>query len=221
VNPPSESDFADADLARLETLLADEALRESALPPDAMQGLFCALAMGPQPAPAADAVDAALGVEDGASSVPAPALRELVTRFHDETVRAVAHGTLSPLLYELRRGRLDYRTWCRGFLEGVDRAEPGWYESADPDEVAELLFPIHVVADDLHDDERRSYRPAEWRRLLLDSEARLPDTILRIRDYWAIVRTPPQTLRREGEKVGRNDPCPCGSGRKYKLCHGR
>jgi hypothetical protein len=23
------------------------------------------------------------------------------------------------------------------------------------------------------------------------------------------------------EKVGRNDPCPCGSGKKYKLCHGK
>jgi len=26
------------------------------------------------------------------------------------------------------------------------------------------------------------------------------------------------TVRREGKKVGRNDPCPCGSGRKYKKC---
>jgi len=26
---------------------------------------------------------------------------------------------------------------------------------------------------------------------------------------------------RDGEKVGRNDPCPCGSGKKYKKCHGR
>jgi preprotein translocase subunit SecA len=26
--------------------------------------------------------------------------------------------------------------------------------------------------------------------------------------------------RRTGEKVGRNDPCPCGSGKKYKKCHG-
>jgi preprotein translocase subunit SecA len=30
-----------------------------------------------------------------------------------------------------------------------------------------------------------------------------------------------QTVKREGEKVGRNDPCPCGSGKKYKKCHGR
>jgi len=31
----------------------------------------------------------------------------------------------------------------------------------------------------------------------------------------------PQPFVRAGEKVGRNDPCPCGSGRKYKQCHGR
>jgi preprotein translocase subunit SecA len=30
----------------------------------------------------------------------------------------------------------------------------------------------------------------------------------------------PQTFVRDGEKVGRNDPCPCGSGKKYKKCHG-
>ena len=30
-----------------------------------------------------------------------------------------------------------------------------------------------------------------------------------------------QTYRREGRKIGRNEPCPCGSGKKYKHCHGR
>ncbi len=30
-----------------------------------------------------------------------------------------------------------------------------------------------------------------------------------------------QPLKREGDKVGRNAPCPCGSGKKYKKCHGR
>ncbi len=30
----------------------------------------------------------------------------------------------------------------------------------------------------------------------------------------------PQTVVREEAKVGRNDPCPCGSGKKYKKCHG-
>jgi preprotein translocase subunit SecA len=31
----------------------------------------------------------------------------------------------------------------------------------------------------------------------------------------------PQPFVRPGQKVGRNDPCPCGSGRKYKQCHGK
>jgi preprotein translocase subunit SecA len=32
---------------------------------------------------------------------------------------------------------------------------------------------------------------------------------------------PQVTIRREAPKVGRNDPCPCGSGKKYKNCHGQ
>ncbi len=30
-----------------------------------------------------------------------------------------------------------------------------------------------------------------------------------------------QTYQRSGEKIGRNEPCPCGSGKKYKQCHGK
>ena len=32
--------------------------------------------------------------------------------------------------------------------------------------------------------------------------------------------SPVQTVKRTMPKVGRNDPCPCGSGKKYKKCHG-
>jgi preprotein translocase subunit SecA len=35
------------------------------------------------------------------------------------------------------------------------------------------------------------------------------------------VETPyPSTIRNTGDRVGRNDPCPCGSGKKYKKCCG-
>ncbi len=30
-----------------------------------------------------------------------------------------------------------------------------------------------------------------------------------------------ETVVRDGRKVGRNEPCPCGSGKKFKQCHGR
>ena len=34
-------------------------------------------------------------------------------------------------------------------------------------------------------------------------------------------KVPEQPFVRTGNKVGRNDPCPCGSGKKYKQCHGK
>ena len=34
------------------------------------------------------------------------------------------------------------------------------------------------------------------------------------------IKLPSVTIRRDVPKVGRNDPCPCGSGKKYKQCHG-
>ena len=50
-------------------------------------------------------------------------------------------------------------------------------------------------------------------------------------DLARVEREPPATLAsrfttdatiiREAPRVGRNDPCPCGSGKKYKKCHGK
>ncbi|MDD9874047.1 MAG: SEC-C metal-binding domain-containing protein, partial [Gammaproteobacteria bacterium] len=32
---------------------------------------------------------------------------------------------------------------------------------------------------------------------------------------------PSQPFVRTGKKIGRNEPCPCGSGKKFKQCHGK
>ena len=37
----------------------------------------------------------------------------------------------------------------------------------------------------------------------------------------AATRRKAQPVMRHTQKVGRNDPCPCGSGKKYKHCHGK
>ena len=45
----------------------------------------------------------------------------------------------------------------------------------------------------------------------------------KINNEWKYVagEVIPTTITRVGAKVGRNDPCPCGSGKKYKQCCGR
>lgn len=53
-----------------------------------------------------------------------------------------------------------------------------------------------------------------------DAIEELVVTVADLCDLTEAHRYKVETLRREGPKVGRNDPCPCGSGRKYKQCHG-
>ena len=38
--------------------------------------------------------------------------------------------------------------------------------------------------------------------------------------FSAPAKEAPEPVKRAAGKVGRNDPCPCGSGKKYKKCHG-
>ena len=71
------------------------------------------------------------------------------------------------------------------------------------------LFRIQVVHEEeleaLEEERRRREQPMEFRHGGGEEEEERP-------------RAP---VRREGEKIGRNQPCPCGSGKKYKKCCGR
>jgi len=51
-----------------------------------------------------------------------------------------------------------------------------------------------------------------------DENLSAPYEIDAVPDNWIPNYEPQQTYIREKEKIGRNDPCPCGSGKKYKKC---
>jgi uncharacterized protein len=216
VNPP----LGDTELEHLESLLAGKPAHDRAMRLDELQGLCVALAMGPDAEISNKWLNVALGEEEERPDTPAELLL-LLERFRAATEAALDEGTLTIRARETRTGRVDYAGWCEGFLDGVEISETDWFAAADPEELSELMFPIDVLADALPPQERAAYKPNEWRNLVRDAEASLPDTVARLAEYWSIVRTPPVTIRREQPKVGRNDPCPCGSGKKFKQCHGK
>ncbi len=53
-----------------------------------------------------------------------------------------------------------------------------------------------------------------------DAIAEIVACVADLYDLTEPLRYQVDTVRRAAPKVGRNDPCPCGSGRKFKHCHG-
>jgi uncharacterized protein len=213
---PLATTLGDADLERLETLLAAE---RKAMRLDELHGLCVAMAMGPDAEIANRWLDVALGQPEN-DATPAELLL-LLERFRAATEDAVNDRSLVLRSRETRTGRIDFGGWCRGFLRGVEIAETDWFDAADPEELADLLFPIEVLADALPPRARAAYKPDAWREQVRKAEDALAPAIGHLADYWAIMRSPPLTVRRNQPKVGRNDPCPCGSGRTFKQCHGK
>jgi uncharacterized protein len=117
----------------------------------------------------------------------------------------------------------DFETWCAGYLEGVELSGVDWDEAGDPEEVDELLFPIDVLAGDfdssLREPGQRALTDKERAELEAACRESLAGTVMQIYRYW-LARRGAATVRREAPKVGRNDPCPCGSGKKFKRCCG-
>ncbi|MCZ4337827.1 preprotein translocase subunit SecA [Shewanella colwelliana] len=85
-------------------------------------------------------------------------------------------------------------------------------------DVISVLSKVQVQAQsDVEEmEERRRQEEAKIRR---DYQHAAAEALVGGEEAQALAASQP--IVREGDKVGRNDPCPCGSGRKYKQCHGK
>ena len=107
----------------------------------------------------------------------------------------------------------DHKEWLVGFAMGAEFDSDIWDHAHE--EVPELFEPLADLSRMERDDE-------SWETACLE----LGQSLVRIRDYFRAgewreafeeIQKP---VVRPGPKIGRNDPCPCGSGRKFKKCCG-
>ena len=96
-----------------------------------------------------------------------------------------------------------------------------WFEAVDQEEFEDLFYPIMALGGIYDEEENGEVILHLNEKELTQLESDLSHVLLDIYWYWQAIINKPQTVRREGEKVGRNDPCPCGSGKKYKACCGK
>ena len=215
-----------AELDRLEQLLVSKIFHEEAMPLDMLQGLLCAVGSAPDLIPPSSWLSVALGDNPAYETAEqAKEILDLVMRFYGQTVQELDDGRGSTLyVFPDEEGEDDLATWCEGYLEGVVLSETDWYERGEPEEVEELLFPFMLLSGRIREaaEEAGDSVPSleEEREMQREAAGSMGDSVMAIYSYWLDKRISHAPIRRDGPKVGRNDPCPCGSGKKYKSCHG-
>ena len=101
-----------------------------------------------------------------------------------------------------------------GFLDGVNESitAPNDLENLDEESEVEVeIIPEKLFFNMLKADADYLYSLEQWETVLGEEK------MVEIAKEYKQSRT----VRRATPKIGRNDPCPCGSGKKYKHCCGR
>jgi uncharacterized protein len=214
--------LTEAELDRLEQFLHAPERAEDALPLDMAQGVLAAVASGPGAVPPERWLAEILGEPAGfASPAEEQEISGLLVRFAEETARQLNEADgFDFILYGEDD---DLAPWAEGYLRGAELAQPRWDEVADAEDLDNILFPFLALTGDAK--QLALEAGEEWMgeeeeaRMLSEIRENFASHLFDVRQYF-FEKSIPGTVRREGAKVGRNDPCPCGSGKKFKNCHG-
>jgi uncharacterized protein len=220
--------LSDKEFDELDQFLLSERCAEDGMTMDTLHGYLTALVVGPQEVLLAEWLPHVWGP----SPKDAPKFKSgkefdrivgLIVRFMNEiaVTLEVAPKEFEPLFCEYEEeGRmlLDGEAWAWGFWEGVNlRAEawaPIWSSK-----LAQMVRPIYLLgAEEIEEEEAALIaEPMQRHKLAVEVEYAIPE----IYRYWLPQRkSAVSTVERSEPKTGRNDPCPCGSGKKFKKCCG-
>lgn len=124
-----------------------------------------------------------------------------------------------PLYWEDENGRPVLRDWAEGFWTGLCLRREAWTRMYDDQEARVALLPILLCLENTKLRPEIEKAGVDMQELIDEALDGLPKKVQYIHDYWQKRQSDgAATFRRVREKVRRNDPCPCGSGRKYKKC---
>lgn len=234
-----QAQLSDEQLDRLETLLDHPELQD-AMRLDEMQGYLCAALAGPAALPEevwlVDILGSEEAVETDVGQEAAELLRAFAKALEDELAAGEPPVLLLYPINDSEDSPSDYLSWCQAYLAGVDAAQEDWFEflgeeDGEEDEdirdeisyLDERLFPLMLLTGEAESAARE--HGEEWpegeelEEVETDCAEDLPQAVTDIYRFW-LAKRGIQTIRRDEPKVGRNDPCPCGSGKKFKQCCG-
>lgn len=230
----------DGQIERLGNLLDQRAVPFKGFNLEALDGYLSALVLGPEEVPMAEWQPAVWGTPPRWAGEEERLQVEALLQGHHNMATQRARfaddelpGHLVPLLWlpvdpEGEQGgdgaedALEIgRDWAFGFFRGVELRETAWERWLDDNEWMDEVFALLdrlASGEALGDDPAGPSMPITYRERL-EIVASLPGMIADLHRHRIEALTPRQPIRR-ADTPDRNDPCSCGSGRKYKKCCG-
>jgi uncharacterized protein len=180
-------------------------------------GLMTAIIVGPEAVPQTEwlplllsSADAALDGED------ARLLTSMVLAQYGAIIKSLRSRSkpYEPLFWKDGEGRLITSDWAEGFLDGMRLREEPW-EELRKDGAQAFFALLAVLFQDGGVNAQLLEDGLDPKEFFEDALGSVPDWI---QTFYAIREERAAGDRRADGKVGRNDPCLCGSGKKYKKC---
>jgi len=221
--------LTETELDRLEEFL-QRSKGENSMNIEELDGFFAALIAGPEVVLPSEYLPEVFGGEmsetcqfagiDEANDI----LGLLMRHWNTIAARLYKDDVYLPILLEDEDLICWGNDWARGFMRGVDMRRGGWAELLNDEEQCGWLVPVLILYHE-HDED------PEMRPGPIDQEKReaiivqMAAGLVKAYQYFRARRQEVSSAdsvepRRSASKVGRNDPCPCGSGKKYKRCCG-
>ena len=228
-NPSLEGALTDAEFDQLTEIL------ERSKSPDAMNleeldAFFAALIAGPEVVPPSEYLPEVFG-GDMSETLAFETLDEardalsLIMRHWNSIAAKLHQGDIHlPILLEDDHGVCQANDWARGFMRGVHLRREAWSEVIDDDEQCGWLIPVMALYHE-HDEDPElrpgAIGPEQREELIVHMSAGIVHAYRHFRANRSPKAIVPSTSsQRHRHKIGRNDPCPCKSGKKYKRCCG-
>jgi uncharacterized protein len=206
-----------------------ESLPEAEFNMAKLHGLLSAFAAGPvymSPAVILALLMEFAGKQSVTDTAQTQRTLELLSRFYDGIIEALEAESFAPQLQQkgvmVTDPSAGIVAWCSGFMLGVGDNKASWQPWFTDVRRAKAISLIAGMAEPetLRKTEKAIGEETAWTTWTMLSEL-----VPLIRDYWAFESALNDYLGPQPDnpqlKVGRNDPCPCGSGKKFKHCHGR
>ena len=223
--------LSDTEIDELAKFLISDETPEECMDISTLDGFLTGVLIGPDTIPPSRWIPVALGeTEQGEMAWESPEKAERIMGFAMRLHNSIAQdfqrdpSDFRPLL-PIHKAAGEEVTiideWCWGFMCSVGLAPESWQPLLDHEERSAAIFPISLHGTEegwklLKEDPKISKVPhEEWVTML-------PAAVLEIYEFWLPARRAEAQISHAAisQKVSRNEPCPCGSGKKYKKCCG-